>query len=185
MHWILLKCYSGGYRSQSLQSRAKSRGDRSADRAKEPYTSAEVLEALAPVALNGERVIVQRYGESNLELDQALETRGATVLEIPTYRWVMPTNTQPLVKLMDALAHDEIDAVAFTSAAQASNLFDLAEQLGRMESLRTGLNKTLIASIGPVCTKKLEKLGVAVGVEAHPPKLGPFVQALDAALSQR
>jgi uroporphyrinogen-III synthase len=107
------------------------------------------------------------------------------VLEIPTYRWVMPTNTQALVKLMDALAHDEIDAVAFTSAAQASNLFALAEQLGWMEFLRTDLNKTLIASIGPVCSRKLEKLGVAVGIEAHPPKLRPFVQALDAALSQR
>ena len=85
---------------------------------------------------------------------------------------------------MDALARGEIDAVAFTSASQASNLFSLAEQLGRMESVRANLNKTLVASIGPVCTKRLEELGVVVGVEAHPPKLGPFVQALDEALSR-
>jgi uroporphyrinogen-III synthase len=163
----------------------RSRGVRIDLSAKEPYTSAEVLEALVPVALNGERVIVQRYGEPNVELDKALEARGATVIEIPTYRWAMPANTQPLVELMEALALGEIDAVAFTSAAQARNLFTLAEPLGRMESLRTHLNKTLVASIGPVCTKALEKLGVVVGVEARPPKLGPFVQALDQALSRR
>jgi uroporphyrinogen-III synthase len=153
--------------------------------AKDPYTSAEILGALAPVALNGERVIVQRYGEPNVELDKALEARGATVIEIPTYRWAMPADTQPLVELMEALARGEIDAIAFTSAVQARNLFSLAEQLGRMESLRTHLNKTLVASIGPVCTKALEKLGVVVGIEARPPKLGPFVQALDQALSRR
>ena len=153
--------------------------------AKDPYTSAEILGALAPVALNGERVIVQRYGEPNVELDKALEARGATVIEIPTYRWAMPANTQPLVELMEALARGEIDAIAFTSAVQARNLFSLAEQLGRMESLKIHLNKTLVASIGPVCTKMLEKLGVVVGIEARPPKLGPFVQALDQVLSHR
>lgn len=162
----------------------RSRGVRIDLSAKDPFTSAEVLEALVPVALNGERVIVQRYGEPNVELDKALEARGATVTEIPTYRWAMPTNTQPLVDLMDALARGEIDAVAFTSAVQARNLFSLAESLGRMESLKTHLNKTLVASIGPVCTKMLEKLGVVVGIEAHPPKLGPFAQALDQALSR-
>lgn len=163
----------------------RSRGVRIDLSAKDPYTSAEVLEALVPVALNEERVIVQRYGETNVELDKALEARGATVIEIPTYRWAMPANTQLLVDLMDALTRDEIDAVAFTSAAQARNLFSLAELLGRMESLKTHLNKTLVASIGPVCTKALEELGVVVRIEACPPKLGPFVQALDQALSRR
>jgi uroporphyrinogen-III synthase len=163
----------------------RSRGVRINLNAKDPYTSAEILEALIPVALNGERVIVQRYGETNVELDKALEARGATVIEIPTYRWAMPTNIQPLVDLMDALARSEIDAIAFTSAAQARNLFSLAEALGRIESLKVHLSNALVASIGPVCTKALEKLGVVVGIEARPPKLGPFVQALNQALSRR
>lgn len=163
----------------------RARGVRIGFSAKEPYTSAEVLEELASFSLQGERVIVQRYGESNLELEKALEARGAKVIEIATYRWAMPADTQPLIALMDALEHSEIDAVAFTSASQAINLFNLAEQLQRADSLRSNLNKTLIASIGPVCTEKLESLGIAVTVEAHPPKLGPFIQVLDAALSEK
>ena len=50
--------------------------------------------------------------------------------------------------------------------------------------LRAGLNRTLIASIGPVSSDALKKFGVAVGLEPRPPKLGPLVEALDAALSR-
>lgn len=161
----------------------RARGVRIDLSAKDPYTSAEVLEALAALDLRGERVIVQRYGESNPDLDDALAARGASVIEIPVYRWAMPADTQPLVDLIDALSRGEIDAVAFTSASQAGNLFRLAAKLGRAESLKTDLNSTLVASIGPVCTKALGKLGVTAKVEASPPKLGPFIQALNEALS--
>jgi len=163
----------------------RARGVRIDLSAKDPYTSTEVLEALAPVALERERVIVQRYGETNVGLDEALKARGATVIEIPTYRWALPTHTQPLIDLMDGLARGEMDAVAFTSASQARNLFCLAERLGRAESLKIHLNDALVASIGPVCTKMLERLSVAVDIEARPPKLGPFVRALNEALSSR
>jgi uroporphyrinogen-III synthase len=151
--------------------------------AREPYTTSEVLEALQAVPLSGERVIVQRYGVSNAELDEALKARGAQVIEITTYRWSLPEDTRPLVELMDALEHRQIDAVTITNAAQVFNLFALAEQLGRTEALRASLNRTLIASIGPVSTDALKKFGVAVGLEPRPPKLGPLVEALDEALS--
>jgi hypothetical protein len=70
-------------------------------------------------------------------------------------------------------------------AAQVRNLFSLAEELRRMESLKTLLGNTLVASIGSVCSKAMKKLGVVVGIEARPPKLRPFVQSLDQALSRR
>jgi uroporphyrinogen-III synthase len=151
--------------------------------AAEPYTTAEVLDVLREVQIQGERVIVQRYGAPNPELDQALKARGAHVLEVPVYRWSLPADTQPLVDLMDALARGEIHAATFTSASQVHNLFALAEQLGRSDPLRADLNRVLIASIGPVCTVALKQHGVAVGLEPRPPKLGPLVAALDRALS--
>lgn len=152
--------------------------------ASEPYTTAEILLELDAVMLHGKRVVVQRYGETNLELQQALETRGAQVIEIATYRWSLPADTAPLVELMDALERNEIDAVAFTSASQANNLFGIAQRLGRQEALKNSLNRSLIASIGPVCTGALHKLGIRVDIEPHPPKLGPFITALNEALLQ-
>jgi transposase len=41
----------------------------------------------------------------------------------------------------------------------------------------------LVASIAPVCSAALRKLSVRVDIEAQPPKLGPFVDAINAALS--
>lgn len=150
--------------------------------AQEPFTTTEVLAALSAVPLAGARVIVQRYGAVNVELETALKARGAELVDIPTYRWSLPADTTPLVALMGALDRGEIDAVAFTSAAQADNLFALAGQLGREDALRAGLNRVLVASIGPVCSAALTRLGVAVGVEPRPPKLGPLITALDGAL---
>ncbi len=152
--------------------------------AQDPFTTAEVLEALQAVKLQGERVIVQRYGAPNPELDQALAARGAEVIEIPLYRWSLPADTRPLVNLMDALARNEIHATTFTSASQVHNLFTLAQQLDRAAQLRDDLNRTLIASIGPVCSAALKQHGLAVGLEPHPPKLGPLITALDEALSR-
>ena len=153
--------------------------------AEEPYTTAEVLEALEPIPLNDERVIVQRYGIKNPELEHALQARGAEVIEIPVYRWSLPDDTRPMADLIGALERREIDAVVFTSASQVHHLFEVAHQLGRSDALAANLNRTLVASIGPVCTAALTHFEVAIGLEPRPPKLGPLVTALDEALSQR
>ncbi|HEX4798481.1 MAG TPA: uroporphyrinogen-III synthase, partial [Burkholderiales bacterium] len=70
-----------------------------------------------------------------------------------------------------------------TSASQAHNLFALSERLGKQATLAANLNRTLVASIGPVCSAALEEHGVKIALEASPPKLGPLVAALDQALS--
>jgi uroporphyrinogen-III synthase len=162
----------------------RARGVRMDLSAKDPYTTAEVLEILAQTPVTGERIVVQRYGVTNAELEEALKARGAGVVEIPTYRWSLPQDTQPMVELMDAIESRRVDAVAVTNAAQVYNLFDLAGRHGRADALQAGLNCTLVASIGPVSSHALRKFGVTVGLEASPPKLGPLVEALDRALSR-
>jgi uroporphyrinogen-III synthase len=150
-------------------------------RAEEPYTTVEVLAAIRGVSLSGERVLVQRYGETNLGLEEGLEARGAKVIEVPTYRWALPRDTGPLIRLLDALERREIDAAVFTSASQVRNLFTVAEQHGGADQLRRNLNSVLVASIGPVCSDALETAGVHVTLEASPPKLGPLVAMLNKA----
>jgi len=160
----------------------RGRGVRIDRSAADPFTTHEVLAAIADVVLKGERVIVQRYGTVNTELDRALESRGAEVLEIPTYRWSLPQDTRPLAELIGALERREMDAAVFTNAEQVRNLFAVAKQLGKAEPLRSGLNATLVASIGPVASAALRDAQVSIGVEASPPKLGALMSALEAAL---
>jgi uroporphyrinogen-III synthase len=151
--------------------------------AADPFTTKEVLDSIKDAPLKGGRVIVQRFGVANAELDRALEARGARVVEVPTYRWSLPADTQPLADLIGALERGELHAVVFTNAAQARNLFAVAEKMQKAAALRDSLNRTLVASIGPVASAALREFEVKIGLESSPPKLGALISALDTALS--
>jgi uroporphyrinogen-III synthase len=151
--------------------------------AADPFTTLEVLDAIEGLDLQGARVIVQRYGSENVMLDQALDARGARVTEVPTYRWSLPQDTRALENLIEALLLGKLDAAVFTNAVQVRNLFLVAERMGSVVALREALNRTLVASIGPVASQALRDAEVDVGIEAKPPKLGALLAALDEALS--
>ncbi len=80
--------------------------------ASDPFTTHEVLAEMQKTPLRGKRVVVQRYGETNRKLQTTLESEGAVVIEIVTYRWALPEDTAPLLRLIDALGRDEIDLMA-------------------------------------------------------------------------
>ena len=101
----------------------RQRGVRIDYSAADPFTTHEMLDELGGLRLEGERVIVQRYGSANRELDAALAARGAEVIEIPTYRWSLPQDTAQLESLVGRLERNEMHAVVFTNAEQARNLF--------------------------------------------------------------
>ena len=161
----------------------RSRGVRVDRSAADPFTTQQLLSAIADVPLESERVLVQRHGAVNVELERALEARGASVLEIPTYRWSLPPDTAPLAALIDALGRGEMHAVVLTNAEQVRNLFAVAGRLGRVDELRAALNRTLVASIGPVASAALREAGVRVGLESSPPKLGALLSSLEEALT--
>jgi uroporphyrinogen-III synthase len=152
-------------------------------RAATPFTTETVLAAVSHLPLRGSRVLVQRYGAANRLLRETLTSRGAEVQEIATYRWSLPSDTRPLEALLAALARSSVDAVVFTSAIQIHNLYAVAESTGRAAELAGQLNRLIVASIGPVCSRALREHGVTPTLEANPPKLGPLVAALDEALS--
>jgi uroporphyrinogen-III synthase len=158
----------------------KVRIDRSAA---DPFTTREILEAVSDVPIKGERVIIQRYGSQNVELDRALEARGAEVAEIPTYRWSLPADTRPLEDLIGALERGELHAAVFTNAEQVRNLFAVAKKLNQEGALKNSLNRTLVASIGPVASAALRDFDIRIGLESSPPKLGALMSALESALS--
>jgi uroporphyrinogen-III synthase len=158
------------------------RGVRIDIRANSPFTTADVLEKLMNIDLAGRAVLVQRYGATNPALRSGLESRGARVHELATYRWSLPADTGPLEALLAALAAGRVDAVMFTSAVQVENLLVVADRHQGADAVVAQLGRCVIASIGPVCTRALQARGIRPTVEADPPKLGPLVSALEGAL---
>src|SRR2546430_1993532 len=124
-----------------------------------------------------------------------LESRlGAQLADLVAQRGGVPFHAPALAELPDldpgaigallrSLEERPAKAAVFTNAEQVRNLFAVAGQLGRSEALRAALNRTLVASIGPVASSALREAKVKVGLESSPPKLGALLSALDSALS--
>ena len=146
----------------------------------EPFTSEDMVESFRGIEFAGRRVAVQAYGGPNSLLLRTLREWGAEVQETSLYTWGLPDDVSPVVGMMDRLDAGEIAAVAFTSQPQVPNLLSIAAQAGREEALRRSLNSdaVLVASVGPVCTRRLLQNGLNVDVEPDHPHMGNLVLAL-------
>ncbi len=143
----------------------------------DPNTWREILSAIddAAIPLQGRRVAVQEYGRSNPELVAGLEARGASVLQVPVYRWALPEDCGPLRRAIKAIIEQQVDLVFFTTAVQIDHLLQIAAEEGLEEPLRAGLRDTVVASIGPTCSRALREHGLVVDLEPEHPKMGYLV----------
>jgi uroporphyrinogen-III synthase len=147
--------------------------------AREPYTTTELLEAMAPLDLVGNTVGIVHYGEYNTLASQKLRARGADLVELCLYAWGLPEDTSPLKNLVKDIIAGCIDTVVFTSQIQVRHLFLMAMELGLSAQLAETLNtQTVVASIGPTCTGALQSYGVTPHVIPEHPKMGHLVKAL-------
>lgn len=154
-------------------------GLRGAVQAAEPYTEAELLAALGPVPLAGRETALVHHGEPSPGLARALGARGARLHELTLYAWRLPADLEPLRQTVEELARGTVDAILFTSQVQARHLFAVAAEVGRVDAMRAALQRrTVVASIGPTCTRALEALGAPPAVVPARPKMGALVAAL-------
>jgi uroporphyrinogen-III synthase len=149
----------------------------------EPNTWRELLLALdeagasrEELRLRGARVAVQEYGVSNPELLSGLRERGASVTRVPIYQWALPENLAPLQMAVRALAEGEIDVVLFTTGVQVAHLFQIAAEMKLEEPMRRGLNRAIVASIGPTTSEELQRRRIRADLESSHPKMGFLVK---------
>jgi uroporphyrinogen-III synthase len=145
----------------------------------EPYTSADLLASLGDLDLNGKTVAIQRYGGPNNFLVQSLAERGAQVREVTLYTWGMPEDVTPVLGLIEDLILGKVDALAFTSQPQVGNLLAIAQEADQTESLMQCLRgPVVVASVGPVCSRRLREAELVVDVEPEHPHMGNLVLAV-------
>ena len=146
----------------------------------EPNTWRELVQALDEnsdkVPLRGQLVAVQEYGIPIPDLYKDLTERGATVFPVHVYKWEPPEDTAPLRNAISALSRGEIDVVMFTSSIQIHHLFRFAEEMKLRDKLVQGLQRAVIASIGPMTSSTLGEFGIGVDMEPSHPKMGFLVK---------
>ncbi|MBI2820396.1 MAG: uroporphyrinogen-III synthase [Acidobacteria bacterium] len=145
----------------------------------EPNTWREILRAFEEHAprfnLDGKHVAVQEYGVTNREFLESLRTRGAHATPVKVYRWALPEDLGPLRQAVREIAEGRIDVLLVTSATQFSHLLQVAAREGLEDKIRVGLQRSVIASIGPISTEALESLGISPDFEPVHPKMGQLV----------
>jgi uroporphyrinogen-III synthase len=146
--------------------------------APEPNTWRELLQAIdaSHTDLRGKRVAVQEYGVFNPELIDGLDKRGADVTRVRVYRWDLPEDTAPLHGAVNEIIAGRIDVALFTTGVQIDHLFQIAEQGGKNDQLKAGMERLVKASIGPMTSDALRSHGLLVELEASHPKMGFLVK---------
>jgi uroporphyrinogen-III synthase len=146
--------------------------------APEPNTWREVLQAIEDnkLDLHDKRVAVQEYGVSNPELLEGLRERGAHVTPVPVYQWDFPEDQAPLRAAVNSIIARGIDVALFTTSVQVNHLFQIAEQVGKKDTLKAALENVVKASIGPTTSEVLRSYGLSIDLQASHPKMGFLVK---------
>jgi uroporphyrinogen-III synthase len=130
-------------------------------------------------SLPARSVAVQEYGVSNGEFLDLLRSRNLNVTPVTIYRWELPADTSLLEMAAHRLAAGEFDIVLLLSSVQLTHLLVIGDRLGLREKLISVLrDHALVASIGPVMTDGLAKIGLTPDFEPKHPKLAPCIREL-------
>ena len=147
--------------------------------AREPFTAAELIDALSDLELSGRKVLMFNYGERSETLSETLLARRADLSEFWLYQWQFPIDAEPLERLVRRIVDRSVDALAVTCQIQFRHLYQVAERLDLGRELVDALRKdVVVAAVGPTCRAIMEVHGVAPHVMPEHPKMGPLVMAL-------
>jgi uroporphyrinogen-III synthase len=127
----------------------------------EKPTSEGIIEMLSRIDLRGHRLGLQLYPDKDhSQLIGAITAQGAEVDPVLPYVYDAQAAESNIITAIDEMAEGRIDAIALTSSGQARRLFDVARAHQCEARLREGLERTPIASVGPVVSDELKAHGL-------------------------
>lgn len=154
----------------------------------EKPTTEGVIEMLGKLDLKGRRLGLQLYPEKDHSaLTGALAAQGAEVDTVLPYAYDATAADANIVAAVDDMAAGRIDALALTNLGQVRRLIEAAKTHGSEAKLRAGLERTLIASVGPAVSGELAAHGLRTDVSPAEDAyfMRPLISAMAAALAER
>jgi uroporphyrinogen III methyltransferase/synthase len=140
------------------------------------YRAEGLLESLRGHEITGKSFLIPRAKVARDLVPQTLTERGARVEVVEAYQTVAPAiSPQELREMLAPAPH----AITFTSSSTARHF---AQMLGDT-SVNEVIAGVTIASIGPVTSETLRKLGLRADIEAQESTIPGLVQALVAYFS--
>ncbi len=145
--------------------------------APEPNTWQDLLNALTQsLDLTDKRIAVQEYGLPNDQLITALQQHTPHILRVPIYRWELPEDLAPLRFAIQSLIKGGADYALFTSATQVYHLFQIAEEDGHADALKSAFATTCIGSVGPIASDAIRHHGLTPDYEPDAPHMSILIR---------
>jgi len=135
------------------------------------YRAEGLLEALSGRDVRGKAFLIPRAKVARDQIPRVLAERGARVEVVEAYETVVPELPR---EELDRLFTPPPDVITFTSSSTAQNFAKLVGE-DRVAGVLRGI---AIASIGPVTSETVRRLGLTVTIEASESTLRGLVRAL-------
>jgi uroporphyrinogen-III synthase len=170
---------SGAIHSAGLAVAARARTER----------LSEVVDLVLESLTAGERVVLQLDGSwESVEIER-LRRAGAEVVTLPIYRWTLPDDSAPALRLAESVIDGRVHAVTFTAGPAIRNWLTIAADAGIEKELRQGLTdgRAVVGCVGPVCAEVAAAEGLLSPNLIQPDtfRLGPMVRAVTDRLTER
>ncbi|MGC8604992.1 MAG: uroporphyrinogen-III C-methyltransferase [Desulfomonilaceae bacterium] len=138
-----------------------SRGIKVEKLAKE-YVAEGLLDVFKNEDLTGQRFLIPRAEKARDALPEGLEKKGALVKIVPVYQTRCPSGSD-LKTIKKSFLDKTIDAITFTSSSTVSYFVEMFEG----SDVRDLLDRTIIASIGPITSNTLALYGLKASIQAR------------------
>lgn len=148
-------------------------------------TSEGIAATLARLDLAGHRVGLQLYPDrDHSALIGKITAQGATVDPVLPYIYDASAAEANIVGAIVEMAEGRIDAIALTSSGQVRRLVEVARIHRCEDRLRTGLDRTKIAAVGPVVSDELKAYGLRTDITPASDAffMKPLISAMAASL---
>jgi uroporphyrinogen-III synthase len=132
--------------------------------------------------VSGARIALQEYGNEAPWALAALREAGADVTSVPVYRWTLPPDRAPAIKLIQATIDGRVDVVTFTSSPAVGNMFAIASAAGLGDRVLPALRRVVVAAVGPVTAAAVAGMGINGCVAPDRGRLGLMVRRLSDSL---
>jgi uroporphyrinogen-III synthase len=153
----------------------------------EKPTSEGIAEMLSRLDLRGHRLGLQLYPDKDHSvLIGAITAQGAEVDTVLPYAYDAQAAETNIITAIDEMAEGRIDAIALTNLGQVRRLVEVARARGCEARLREGLDRTPIASVGPVVSDELKSHGLRTDISPANDAyfMKPLISAMAATLGK-
>ena len=142
-----------------------------ADRVPPRFVAESIIETLSEADdLKEKRILLPRADIARADLPETLKKLGAIVDQVSAYRTVVEDG--PKDDIIQAIDHDSIDWITFTSSSTVRNFFK------QIDPDLLSEKKLRLASIGPITSATIKETGLIVDVEAQEYTIPGLINAI-------